>query len=119
MQKGFTLIETMVSLALLVFVILAGARLLGAALVQTRGAAVRFRLAEAFDYHRHYLTSLAWNAAELAAGTYSRRDREVRITWCVEQVDPALKRVRLQAAIGRLALSLPLNRSRFILEVLP
>lgn len=119
MQKGFTLVETMVSLALLAFVILAGTRLLGAALVQTRGAAVRFRLAEIFDDQRNRLSSLAWEAADLAVGCHSRRDREARIAWRVEQADPALKRVRLQAAIGRQVLSLALNRSRFILEVRP
>lgn len=119
MQKGFTLIETMVSLALLAFVVLAGARLLGAALAQTRGAALRFRLAEALDNQKNTLASLRWEAGDLAGGDHAGSAPEARFTWRVEDVEPALKRVRLRAAVGRQQLELVLNRSRYILEARP
>ena len=125
MSKGFTLIETLVSLSLLLLAVLLSSRVTIAALGQSRRAAQRFRLAEMLDYYKNYLSSLPMEASELAEGGHDRIDKEFRIDWRVEPVrkvpdegDGAfLKRVGLAVAGPQGALRLVLFRSKFIQEV--
>ncbi len=119
MNKGFTLIETLVSLSVLLLAVLSGTRILVAALGQTRGAAMRFRVLQQLDYYKNYLGSRPMDAAELAAGSHSRQEGELRVDWRVEDAGAALKRVRLLAQARHYALALVLHRSRFILAVRP
>lgn len=119
MNKGFTLIETMVSLSVLLLAVLSSTRILVAALGQTRGAAMRFRVLQQLDYYRNYLASLPLDAAELAAGGHRRQEGELKVDWRVDDAGVSLKRVRLQARARHYALALTLHRSRFILAVQP
>ena len=117
MNKGFTLIETLVAAALLLIAVLSSCRVLVAALSQTRQAALRFRLLEALDYYRNYLSSLPMASPELAAGAHARTEREFRVAWRVEEAGNFLKEIRLVVAASRCSLPLRLYRSRFIQEV--
>lgn len=117
MNKGFTLVETMAAATLLLMAVLSSCRILVAALHQTRQAALRFRMIEALDYYRNFLSSLPMTAPELTSGAHSRSERGLRIGWRVEDADGSLKRIHLETASGRNALPLLLYRSRFIQEV--
>jgi prepilin-type N-terminal cleavage/methylation domain-containing protein len=117
MNKGFTLIETMVSLSVLLLAVLSSTRILVAVLGQTRGTATRFRVLQQLDYYKNVLASLPLDAAELAAGAHNRQEGELRVDWRVEDVGAALKRVRLLVKARHYALALVLHRSRFILAV--
>jgi len=117
MNKGFTLIETMVASALLLFAVLSSTRILVTALDQTRKAALRFRLVETLDYFKNYLSSLPAASPELASGAHARQEREFRVAWRVEAAGDFLKKIRLEVAVARIALPLVFYRSRFIQEV--
>ncbi len=117
MNKGFTLIETMVASALLLFAVLSSTRILVTALDQTRKAALRFRQVEALDYYKNYLSSLPAVSPELAAGAHAREEREFRVAWRVEAAGDFLKKIRLEVAAARVSLPLVFYRSRFIQEV--
>ena len=125
MNKGFTLVETMVTATLLLIAILSSCRILVAALHQTRQAALRFRLVEALDYYKNYLSSLPLGSPELAVGAHGRAERELRIDWRVEAAPTVpnegagefLKKVRLQVVFARGSLRLVFYRSQFIQEV--
>lgn len=119
MNKGFTLIETLVSLSLLLLAVLFSTRILVAALGQTRSAAIRFRVLQRLDDYKNYLEALPLDAAELAAGAHSRQESELRVDWRVQDESTSLKRVRLRATARHYALALVLHRSRFILAVQP
>lgn len=119
MNRGFTLIETMITLAVAMLAVLSGARVLTAALTQTRGAALRFRLVDKLEFYKNYLLSRPFDAAELAAGRHERAEDGVRVDWRVEDSSPALKRLRLRAGSGGRSLALALQRSRLLLEVRP
>lgn len=117
MNKGFTLIEVLVSLTLLLLTILFSSRIMVSALDQTRKSAGRFRLVEALDYYRNYLSSLPMISPELAEGPHGRADREFQVDWQVEAAGVFLKRIRLAVAGFRCRLLLVLYRSKFIQEV--
>jgi len=119
MNKGFTLIETLAALSLLLFAVLSSSRILVSALAWTRQSQTRFRLVEKLDYFKNYLSSLPLSAPELVAGCHDRTEGTVRVEWCVETAGTFLKRVRLAVATARLSLRVVLYRSQFIQAVRP
>jgi len=117
MDKGFTLIETLVSLALLILAVLFSARVMFFALGQSRQAELRFRLVETGDYYRNYLSSQPFSAPDLADGSHRQDDRALVVTWRVEPAEAGLKKISLLAAGPHCALPLVFYRSRLIQEV--
>ncbi len=119
MNKGFTLIETLLSLSLVMLAVLSSTRIMVSALAWTRQAQARFRLVEKLDYYKNYLSSLPMTATELVPGTHDRGDGEIRAQWRVVADSAYLKRVRLAVGDGRLWLRLVVCRSQFIQAVRP
>jgi len=117
MNKGFTLIETMVSLSLLLLAALFSARVTVFALAQARNSQMRFRLIEAVDYHKNYLSSLSLAAPELAAGEHRQQGREFAVSWRVTDAGGFLKRIDLAAAAAGYSLPLVFYKSGFIQAV--
>ncbi|MBN2346865.1 MAG: prepilin-type N-terminal cleavage/methylation domain-containing protein [Candidatus Aminicenantes bacterium] len=117
MNNGFTLMETLVSMVLLLVAVLFSSRIIVSILGQTKQAGLRFRLVEQLDFYKNYLSSLGWEAPELTLGPHEKQEREFRIAWRVEAAGPFLKRIRLAVSWGPLVLPLVLQRSRFIGEV--
>jgi prepilin-type N-terminal cleavage/methylation domain-containing protein len=117
MSKGFTLVETLVSLSLLLLAVLLSSRVIISALGQSRQATQRFRMVEMLDYYKNYLSSLSLAAPELAEGSHGRNEREFRVNWRVEAAGTFLKRVDLSVAGPQGSLTFVLFRSKFIQEV--
>jgi type II secretory pathway component PulJ len=117
MNKGFTLIETMVSMSLVMLAVLFCARIIIYALEQSRLADLRFRLVEKLDDYKNYLSSLSFAAPGLAAGEHGEESGEFKVSWRVQLVAPFLKSVRLTAASPRYALPLFFYKSRYFPEV--
>jgi len=117
MNKGFTLIETLVTSALLLVAILSSARIIVSAMDQTRRAGKRFRLLEKLDSFKSYLSSLPMAAFALSPGCHAGNDREFRVDWRVEAEGAFLKRVRLEVAGGKDSQALVFFRSKFIQEI--
>ncbi len=116
MNKGFTLIETLVSLSLVLLAVLFSARVTAHVLAQERNSLLRFRLIESLDYYKNYLTSLAQAAPELAEGGHRQQDRGFTISWRVAAAGAFLKRIDLRAAAASYALPLVFFKSKFIQE---
>jgi len=116
MNKGFTMIETMVSLSLLLLAVLFSARIIAFALEQSRRSGLRFRLVEKLDYYKNYLTSLTFASPELAAGEHSEKNGEFRVNWRVQLASPFLKCIRLTAATPQYALPLLFYKSNYFPE---
>jgi prepilin-type N-terminal cleavage/methylation domain-containing protein len=117
MNRGFTLIETLVSLALLLLAVLFSARVMFFALGQSRQADQRFRLIETAEYYKNYLSAQSFSAPDLADGGHRQASRTFIITWRVEPAEAGLKKIRLLAAGSQTALALVFYKSRFIQEV--
>ncbi len=117
MNKGFTLVETMIAAMLLLVAVLSSCRILVAALDLTRQAALRFRMLAALDYYQNYLMSLSDASSELSAGAHAREEQEMRIAWRVEAAGAFLKKIRIRIAVAQVSLPLLVYRSRFVQEV--
>jgi hypothetical protein len=117
MNKGFTLVETLVALALSMLAVLFGARITAFTLAQARQSSMRFRQIETVDYYKNYLSSLPFPAPELADGGHRQVCREFVVSWRVEPAAAGLKRIKLQAAGTRHSLAMTFLKSRFIQEV--
>ena len=117
MNKGFTLIETLVSMSLVLLAVLFSARVTVFALTQARNSLLRFRLIEKLDYYKNYLSSLSQDAPELAEGEHSQENRECRVSWRVAAAGTFLKRIDLLTALPRYSLPLVFYKSKFIQEV--
>ncbi|HUU06480.1 MAG TPA: prepilin-type N-terminal cleavage/methylation domain-containing protein [Patescibacteria group bacterium] len=117
MNKGFTLMETLVSMTLVLLAVLFSARVTVFALAQARNALMRFRLIEKMDYYKNYLSSLSLAAPELAEGEHRQESREFRVSWQVAAAGAFLKRIDLLAATANYSLPLIFYKSKFIQEV--
>ena len=117
MNKGFTLIETLVAMTLVLLAVLFSARVTVFALGQGRNSQLRFRLIEKLDYYKNYLSSLSMAAPELAEGEHRQESREFRISWRVAAAGPFLKRIDLLAVAAKYSLRLFFYKSKFIQEV--
>jgi prepilin-type N-terminal cleavage/methylation domain-containing protein len=117
MNKGFTLIETLVSVSLLLLAVLFSARVTIFALGQARNSLMRFRLIEKLDYYKNYLSSLSLAAPELAEGDHRQASREFMVSWRVKASGAFLKRIDLLAAAPGYSLPLVFYKSKFIQEV--
>lgn len=116
MNKGFTLVETMVSLCLVMLAVLFSARIIVYALEQSRRAALRFRLVEKLDDYKNYLSSLSFAAPGLAAGGHEEESGGFMVSWRVQLVAPFLKSVRLTASMPHVALPLSFYKSSYFPE---
>ena len=117
MNKGFTLVETLVALTLLLLAVLFGARITAFALAQARQSSLRFRLIETSDYYKNYLSSLPFSAPDLADGSHRQNSQSFTVTWRVEPSEAGLKRIDLLVAGPNYSLPLTFYKSHFIQEV--
>ncbi|MEI6614029.1 MAG: type II secretion system protein [Chrysiogenales bacterium] len=117
MNKGFTLIETLVSLALLMLAVLFSTRIIVFALDQSRQASLRFRLIETGDYYKNYLSSLSFSASELADGSHRQDSQKFVVTWRVEPAEDGLKRINLLVAGPNYSQAIAFYKSSYFQEV--
>jgi prepilin-type N-terminal cleavage/methylation domain-containing protein len=117
MHKGFTLIEMLVSLALLMLAVLFSARILFFALDQSRQSGLRFRLIETGNYYKNYLSSLPFSAPELADGSHRQDSRTFMVTWLVQPAEVGLKKIKLLVAGPHYSMPIAFFKSNFIQEV--
>jgi prepilin-type N-terminal cleavage/methylation domain-containing protein len=117
MKKGFTLIETLMALALLTLTVLFSVRIMVFALDQSQKAALRFRLIEKLANYKNYLSALPFAAPDLNAGSHRQESQGLIVTWHVEPAEAGLKRINLLVAGPNYSLPLTFYKSHFIQEV--
>jgi len=117
MNKGFTLIETLVSLALVILAVMFSFRITVFALDRSRQSSLRFGLIETGDYYKNYLSSLPFSAPELADGSQRQDKQKFVVTWRVKLVETGLKRIDLLLTGPNVSLPMAFYKSHFIQEV--
>lgn len=93
--KGFTLIETIISLLLVSMALLMACKII----VYTREAhqksRARFSLLQEMESHKNRLMAMPFEATQLKPGKYSLHEGERSITLTIEVISPTLKVVRM------------------------
>ena len=101
-NRGFGLIELLISSSLILFLIIGTAQLLGLSLAAKGNGEFLFRAARVASSKLEHFKSLPFESAELEAGIHEEdiRDpafpRPCRIVWRVENPDEGLKKVILE-----------------------
>lgn len=116
MNKGCTLVETLVSLALVMLAVLFSVRILVFTLDRSRQASLRFRLAETADYYKNYLSSLPFSAPDLVDGSHRQDSQRFIVTWRVVPAEAGLKKIKLLVAGPNYSLPITFYKSHYIQE---
>jgi len=117
MNRGFTVIETLVSLTVISMGLLFMARVITFAHDHGRKAGLRFDILQTTDSHKQRLLSLPFQDRELAEGGHSQRQGHFTIRWSIDSPESGLKRIRLVVVAARCGRSLTFYKSEWIKEV--
>jgi len=96
-QEGVTVLETLISMVLVVFALWTAGGLAVNAAAGVRTARLRFHLEEKLSYHKHRLISLPYDDSQTEGGNYARIEDAYLISWEIISVTADLKTVRLRA----------------------
>lgn len=94
--KGFTVMEVLVSLVLVLMVLLGVLRMISAAFDGYRNAGEAFRMYQRMDEFRSRMLSESFDSIKWQTGEYNLQDQWFDIKWSIRHVTPGLKVVRLR-----------------------
>lgn len=117
MNKGFTLIETMIALVLVTMAMLFMAASLALSQSQYRMSIARFEINHRLENLKNRLLSLPFDSAESSVGAHSVQEGRAKIVWVVSASSPALKRIEGAAPGPPAKRTLVFFKSKFLLEV--
>jgi prepilin-type N-terminal cleavage/methylation domain-containing protein len=102
-NKGFSLIELLISSSLLLFLLVGTAELLGLSLAAKKNGEFLFRAARVASSQLEHLKSVPYDSAELEAGRHEQDTDDpafperCRVVWRVDDLDENLKKVVLES----------------------
>ena len=99
--KGFTLIETIVSLLLVSMALVMACKIIVYTRVAHQKSRARFTLLQEMESHKNRLTAMPFEATQLKPGQYSIHEGELSITLSIEAISPTLKEVRMLGVHSR------------------
>lgn len=117
MKRGFTLIETLIALALVSMAVLFMASALSYSHYQYRHSVRRFAAIQRLEDLKNQLLSLPYDSAESAIGVHFEREEGMRIDWIVSAASPDLKKIEGIVADSALKRSMVFYKSKYLLEV--
>ena len=117
MEKGFTLVETLIALMLVTMAILSSAMFLSFSLQQYRLSLVRFESAQKLENLKNRLLSSPFESGELTDGSHSAPEEKWKTDWVVSAVSGSLKRIDAAVFGGKLKKNLVFYKSKLFLEV--
>jgi hypothetical protein len=115
--RGFTLIEALVSILIIILGVIFISRIMIHSMDALKKSKNRLYISEKFQFYSNYLMSRPFASAELRPGKFTRRDQEFTITWDVIDLTPTLKKIYLGIRISRMTRQGILYKSGTILPV--
>lgn len=99
--KGFSLVEVLISFALLIFLLIGTAHLTLHALLIKKKAEENLKIAKLIALKLESLKAKSFEDQALKEGTYeetveSNGKEKFRLVWAIEDIHPRLKRVRME-----------------------
>ena len=90
-KKGITLVEVLVSLALVLMVVIFVTRMISAAFDSYRNSNEAIRMHQRMDDFRGRLLSEEFDSERWQSGNYKLEDRWFIVNWSIHDVSPTLK----------------------------
>ncbi len=118
LNKGFSLVETMISLGLVLLALLFSTRAVGFSWLQSGAAQQRFQLQQSLEEGKNLLTALSFNAPELEPGSHSGQLGASRAEWQVTEAIAGIKEIRIEISGRNQRRSTNFLKSRLVEEVL-
>ncbi len=115
--KGFSLIETVISLFIVFLGLLFTAKIIVLSFDMGKRSLYRFRLLQKHEYYQNLLLSTPSQSAELLAGNHSRAEEDFFIHWAINDIQAGLKKIELMTSYKGLKQRSDLYKSKFIKEV--
>ncbi len=94
-QKGFTLIETMISLVLVSMGLILISNIILFSMDAHRKSTIRFNMLQKLEYYKTKLITRPFDSSELQDGSYARDDEKFKLSWSIKSITPTLKKIRL------------------------
>jgi prepilin-type N-terminal cleavage/methylation domain-containing protein len=113
-EKGFTLVETLVSLLLVTLAVVFISNTLITAIEIQRNSEIRFRLFQEMENCKNELNCKPFDAFELKQGSYSKEVDLGKISWQITDISPTLKILRLFISSKKAAKRSYFYKSKYI-----
>jgi len=94
-KKGFTLIETLVSMILVLWVVLTAGMLLCSALKGYRNSRAAFKIMVETEYLKNRFLSYPFDSKHWLEGNYMEEGNPYKKNWSVKNISPTLKIIHL------------------------
>jgi Tfp pilus assembly protein PilV len=115
--SGFTLVETMVTLVLVLMGVVLISKTLIFGLDSLKRSRLRLQLQESIQSQCQALMSRPYDSSDLAPGPKTKPEPPFRIHWDVSEISPGLKRVSVSAGNGRLTVRTYFYKSKYIKDI--
>jgi Tfp pilus assembly protein PilV len=113
-DSGFTIIETLFSLLLILLALMSISQMITAAIGAQRKSTLRFNMQQKIEYCRNQLLSKSFAAAELEEGSYSTAENPLKINWDIKDISPTLKFIHLSVSYKKITKKAYFYKSRYI-----
>lgn len=113
-DSGFTLIEVLISLLLVSLALVSITNIIGFALDGYRKSVIRFRMVEEIENCKNRLIAKSFDSIDLSAGSYGKKEGEIKITWNIKDLSPTLKRFSLSSSYKVYNRRIYFYKSKFI-----
>lgn len=116
-KKGFTLIETMVSLLLISYSIIFFLNTILFSMQEAGKSSIRFKVFQMIDIEKNRLLSLKFDSPELSEGSFSKEEERMLISKKIVNIDPELKKIFIKVRFKKFVSKDVFYRSKIIKEV--
>jgi prepilin-type N-terminal cleavage/methylation domain-containing protein len=116
-KKGFTLIEVLISLLLVLIALLSISRILIFTLEGNKKSFVLSQLTQQLESYKDKLISLQFDSKELEPGTTTILDHPFKTVKTISNISPTLKIIRLSIIYEAIIQSIYFYKSKYIKEV--
>ena len=113
-NKGFTLMEVLVSLLLVTLAVLSIARIIVFALDAHRRSVVGFTMVQEIENYKNSFLAKPYESSDLADGSYSKKNGKFELTWNIESLSATLKRINLSISYKVYNKKIYFYKSKFI-----
>ncbi len=116
-ENGFTLLEVIISLIVITIGVISLSRVIIFSLHFTKNCQKRFTLTQNYLNQQNTLLAKSFDAEELAQGSHSMPQKELKISWQVTKISDTLKKIELKVADKNIRKKGYFYKSKIIMEV--